>query len=306
MSASPPDELVAVDVGGDPDERRAAARATAAGATPAPRAAIASSRARLRGDDGDRVGDRPALTLVPATPVTRGSRRRRPAPDTRWPGSSVTGVGPAAKAGTPAVLAARLRRRRRGAAAHRQRDQRERRGPHSSSIPSRTNGVQNASSSLRPHTLGRVGMHDGAVAEQPAERAEPCHRPERQPATSSSPPSASSAEPDDLVARHVDPPGVLEHEPDDLDAGRGHRGEVPVDEEDVVARDPQVVVAQVAVDERQAVACQRVGERSGIGDQLRDRRGDVLRHRLGERIPACGQLLGREVELVVLTRDGRR
>jgi hypothetical protein len=105
----------------------------------------------------------------------------------------------------------------------------------------------------------------------------------------------------ELAVGRVDPPRVVAQVPRELDRRGARRGEVPVEQDDAIVGQPEVVVAQVAVKQRSRPGVtERLGERRRIAHGREHLRRDVVGHRVRERVPGRLELLRHQVGAVAL------
>jgi len=113
----------------------------------------------------------------------------------------------------------------------------------------------------------------------------------------------------DSVVRGVDPASGVCEVPGELD-GRGPSGsEVPVDQDEAVVVEAEVVAAQVAVDQRRRTvrAQERVGQCLRAACEVQHGVGDVTRNQLAKGVPALPELLRQQVGIGALgVRHQRR
>ena len=152
----------------------------------------------------------------------------------------------------------------------------------------------------RPAALGRVGVDDRAVAEDPAVELQAGDEPEVEVALAHGAALGGQEVLEQLVVRGLRAPGVVAQVPRDLQRGRALAGDVPVEHDDAPVGEAEVLVAQVAVDERRAAGGQRPGQRRRIAQVGEHGLRDVVVGRLGERLPGDRELLGDHVAAVAL------
>jgi hypothetical protein len=100
----------------------------------------------------------------------------------------------------------------------------------------------------------------------------------------------------DLVPGRVDPPGGVRHVPGELDRRVPAGGEAPVDQDEPAGLEADVLVAQVAVDERRPLRFERHGQRRGIVGESDDGGSDLGLDHLDERFPRRLELFRQEIE----------
>jgi hypothetical protein len=98
-----------------------------------------------------------------------------------------------------------------------------------------------------------------------------------------------------LVVRRRYPPHVVDHVPGQLDRGVALRGEPEVEQHEPAVRQRDVLVAQVAVDERRAVGAEGGGQRGHVLDELEHCAAHVGIDRLAEGLPRRLELLRQDV-----------
>ena len=135
------------------------------------------------------------------------------------------------------------------------------------SSAARTRGHPPAELLVRPCALGRVGMDDRAVAEDPAVELQAGDQPEVEVALAHRAALGGQEVLEQLLVRGLRAPGVVAQVPRDLERRRALAGDVPVEQHDAPVDEAEVVVAQVAVDQRRAAGAQ------GLRQRLRGRRG---------------------------------
>ena len=150
-------------------------------------------------------------------------------------------------------------------------------------------------------------MDDRAVAEDPAVELQAGDEPEVEVALAHRAALGGQEVLEQLVVRALGAPGVVAQVPGDLERRRALAGDVPVEQDHATVEEAEVVVAQVAVDERRAAGAQRGRERRRVGQAGEHGLRHVVVGRLGERLPRGLELLGNHVAAVALgLGDGGR